>query len=156
MRADMVRTYVESLLEKLTGVDKAVPDADGDYPVRYRDALYFVRLIGEVDPVVQVFATAVAGVPATPDLLERLNAINSNIRFARVFWVREQVLVESDLVGQTIDGPEFDGACRAVATITGHFGPLLAEEFGGTTAFADSKVETAAPAEDQGHTGLYL
>ena len=158
MRTEMVRAYVESLLEKLTGIDKAVPDADGDYPVRYQDALYFVRLIGEVNPVVQVFATAVTGLPVTPDLLERLNGINSNIRFARVFWVRDQVLVESDLVGQSIDSAEFDSACRAVATITDHFGPLLAKEFGGTTAFDDSKVESAAtpPVEQPGRTGLYL
>lgn len=155
----MVRAYVESLLERLTGVEKAKPDDDGDYPVRYRDALYFVRLIGDVDPVVQVFATAVAEIDSSPGLLERLNAINSDIRFARVFWVRDQVLVESDLVGQSVDPEEFDSACRAVATITDHIGPQLAAEFGGRTAFGDSKEEPAAdtpPPAKEGHTGLYL
>ena len=162
MRSDMVRAYVESLLERLTGIDKAVPDHDGDYPVRYRDALYYVRLIGEKDPVVQVFATAVADIEATPELLSRLNDVNSQIRFARVFWVRGQVLVESDLVGQSLDGAEFDSACTAVATITDHFAPLIAEEFGGRTAFADEKddaAKDATPAEklpDTAKTGLYL
>lgn len=154
----MVRAYVESLLERLTGNDKVVADPDGDYPVRYKDALYYVRLIGETDPVVQVFATAVAGVPSSPALLEKLNEVNSLIRFARVFWVREQVLVESDLVGQTVDPEEFDSACRAVATITDHYGPLLAKEFGGTTSFADEKKEAAGeekPPASPG-TGLYL
>ncbi len=41
------------------------------------------------------------------------------------------MLVESDLVSQTLDKEEFDQACQAVGTVTDHFGPLLADEFGG-------------------------
>ena len=155
MRTEMVRAYVESLLERLTGRDKALADADGDYRVRYGDALYFVRLIGDLDPVVQVFATAVSEIPSSPELLTSLNEINSRIRFARVFWVRDQVLIESDLVGQSIDVVGFDSACRAVATITDHYGPLLAKEFGGKTFFDDEKDDTAPP-RDTSQTGLYL
>jgi hypothetical protein len=159
VRAEMVRAYVETLLERLTGNEKVVADKDGDYPVRYKDALYFVRLVGEVDPVVQVFATAVTGIPSTPALLEQLNEINSSIRFARVFWVHEQVLVEADLIGSTVDPEEMDSACRAVATITDHFGPLIAQAHGGKTAFADEKKEPAGSSEDkpvEHGTGLYM
>lgn len=155
MRTDMVRSYVETLLERLTGSDKVRADEDGDYPVRFRQALYYVRLVGDTHPVVQVFSVALSGVPSTPELLAALNSINSDIRFARVFWVREQVLVEADLVGSTLDPDEFDNACRAVATITDNIGPELAESFGGRTAFADEK-EGEAPAEDRAMTGLYL
>jgi hypothetical protein len=155
VKADMVRAYVETLLERLTGQDRVESDNDGDYPVRFRSALYYVRLIGDVDPVLQVFATAVAGVEPTPALYERLNVINTNIRFARAFFVRGQVLVESDLVGQTVDKEEFEEACNAVATITDHYGPRLAEEFGGTTAFADEKSEDV-PVPDSASTGQYL
>lgn len=139
MRADMVRAYVETLLERLIGATQIKPDADGDYPVRYKDALYYVRLVGDVDPVVQVFSVAVSGLPATAALLKELNAINTTIKFARIFWVRDQVLVESDLVGEGVEPVDFDNACQAVATITDHFGPVLAEKFGGKTAFADEK-----------------
>lgn len=155
MRADMVRAYVESLLERLIGAEKVTPDHDGDYPVRYKSALYFVRLIGDVDPVVQVFSRAVTAITPTPALYERLNEINTNIRFARIFFVEGQVLVESDLVGQTVDAEEFDEAVGAVATITDHFGPLLAQEFGGKTAFADDK-DADAPPPDTAKTGQYL
>ena len=31
---DMVNSHVETLIERVTGVDKAAPDGDGDYPVR--------------------------------------------------------------------------------------------------------------------------
>ena len=59
----------------------------------------------------------------------------------RAFRVGKQVLVESDLVSQTLDKEELDQACQAVGTITDHFGPLLAVQFGGKTFFADEKDE---------------
>lgn len=160
MRSDMVRAYVESLLERLIGATQVRPDDDGDYPVRYRDALYYVRLVGDVDPVVQVFSVAVSDVPPTPALFKELNTINSSIKFARTFWVRDQVLVESEMVGEGVEPVDFDNACRAVATITDHYAPLLAERFGGKTAFADEKTETSgppdSPEEVQARTGQYL
>lgn len=155
MRTDMVRAFVESLLERLTGSEKVVPDADDDYPVRFRGALYYVRLVGDVDPVVQVFSVALSGVPASARLLRELNRLNTEVRFARVFWVRDQVLVETELVGASIDPEGFENACRAVATVTDHIGPMLAQRFGGTTAFADEK-SAEAPAADRALTGLYL
>ena len=54
LRTDMVRAYVESLLERLIGAQQVSPDGDGDYPVRYQNALYYVRLVGDLNPVVQV------------------------------------------------------------------------------------------------------
>ncbi|MGH3277197.1 MAG: hypothetical protein ACRDNZ_23070, partial [Streptosporangiaceae bacterium] len=53
---DLVTAYVETLIERLTGADKAVPDHDGDYPVQYRSALYYIRVVGGRVPVVQVFS----------------------------------------------------------------------------------------------------
>ena len=161
VRADMVRAYVESLLERLIGAQQVSPDDDGDYPVRYRNALYYVRLVGDVDPVVQVFSVAVSGVAPTAALFKELNTINSTIKFARAFWVREQVLVETELVGESVEPADFDNACQAVATITDHYGPRLAEKFGGKTAFADEKTKTAtetaaAAADEVARTGQYL
>lgn len=154
----MVRAYVESLLERLIGAQQVVPDADGDYPVRYRDARYYVRVVGQVDSVVQVFSVAVAGVPATAGLLRELNTINSQITFARVFWVQDQVLVESEMVGEGVEPADFDNACRAVATITDHYASALAAKFGGTTAFADEKTTppTALAPEPPVNVGQYL
>ena len=141
--------------------NRSAPDDDGDYPVRYRNALYYVRLVGDVDPVVQVFSVAVSGVAPTAALFKELNTINSTIKFARAFWVREQVLVETELVGEGVEPADFDNACRAVATITDHSGPRLAEKFGGETVVADEKTETAtepaaAAADEVARTGQYL
>jgi hypothetical protein len=86
---------------------------------------------------------------------ERLNGINADISFARTFWVEGQVLVESDLAGRTISPDSFEQACRAVAAITDHFGALLAEEFGGNTAFQNGEQEDT-PIEDSAKLGQYL
>jgi hypothetical protein len=155
LRADMVRAYVESLLERLTGTERFVPDEDGDYPVRYRDALYFVRLVGEVDPVIQVFSIAVADVPKSAKLLERLNQINTEVRFTRVFWVRGQVLVEADLMGEGVDPDSFRTACSTVASVTDTIAPAIAERFGGRLAFDEEKTPSATEPSGAG-TGGYL
>ena len=103
-KADMVRAYAETLLEQVLGTDKVLSDADGDYPVRRQSALYYVRIDPgrSDDPVVQVFAKALSEIAASPELYERVNEINTQLRFARIFWVREQVLIESEMPGMAL------------------------------------------------------
>ncbi len=92
----MVRSYVETLIERMTDVDKATSDADGDYPVRYGNAAYYVRVVESGEPSVQIFSIALADVQLTESLAYDLNEINTQLRFCRVFWVRDQVLFESE------------------------------------------------------------
>jgi hypothetical protein len=139
MRRDVIAAYVEKLLATLTDGERVVPDDDGDYPVRYRSALYYVRLVGNDRPDVQVFAVAVADVRSSPEILADINEINTRARFARVFHVRDQVLVETDLVGDDIEPGSFYNACRTVATIADDIGPDLVSRHGGRTSFDDAK-----------------
>lgn len=76
------------LLAGMTGGGLVKPDADGDYPVRYRSALYYVRLVGDSHVDVQVFAVAVDGVDPSPELLAAVNEINTQVRFVRIFHVQ--------------------------------------------------------------------
>lgn len=103
MRRDVIAAYVERLLETITDTARVLPDHDGDYPVRFGSALYYVRLVGHDPTDVQVFAVAVDDVSGSPELFAEINDINTRVRFARVFHVRNQVLVETDLVGDAID-----------------------------------------------------
>ena len=88
----MVTSHVETLIERLTGIKKAEPDADGDYPIRYRSALYYVRVVGSRIPVVQLFSVAVDETQFTDALARDLNAINARLHFCRIFWVLDQIL----------------------------------------------------------------
>jgi hypothetical protein len=151
---DMVTSHVETLIERITGVDKAVSDHDGDYPVRYKDALYYVRVAGnDARPIVRVFSTVVADVEPSPDLYEAVNDINTRLGFCRCFWVNGQVLIETEHLGMTIKTEDFLELAENVASASDHFGPKLIERFGGKLAFDDSKgdayVEPPTP-------GMYL
>ena len=104
-------------------------------PVRYREAGYYVRIVGPAVPVVQVFAIAVSDVVATPPLLAELNDINADVSFVRVFHVRGQVLVETDLLGEALDPRSFDNACGAVGAVAHQISGRLADRHGGTRVF---------------------
>ena len=154
----MVTSYVETLVERLTGVEKAVPDRDGDYPVRYRKALYYVRILPREEPIVQVFSIALDGVESSDALMHALNRINADLSFCRVFWVRGQVLFEAEHLGTTLDDGDFRSCAMAVATATDFYSPQLAEEFGGRLAFDESKEEDYRPpaADESPDRGGYL
>ncbi len=154
MRRDIVTAYVESLLRKVTNSSQVTADHDGDYPVRYRSAKYYVRVVGDGQADVQVFAVAVDKVDATPELLADINEVNTQIRFARVFHVAGQVLVEVDLVGDALEPPSFLTACDTVAYVTDHVGSRLAAKHGGKTAFEDAKDDGYQAPEPP--TGMYL
>ena len=153
--AEMVTAYVETLIERLTCVKKAEPDADGDYPIRYRSALYYVRVTGSRIPVVQVFSVAIDGTQFTDALARGLNAINAQLHFCRIFWVLDQVLVESEHLGPTITAADFDECAFNVAEATDAFAKGLADSHEGRLAFDEAKApEYASPADDG--VGFYL
>jgi hypothetical protein len=153
---DQARAYVESLLERLTGSEKVEADPDGDYPVRFRNCLYYVRVIGADAPVVQVFSVAVADVAATPELLAELNTLNSDIRFARAFHVRGQVLIETDVLAEALDPAGFENACNCIASVTLDVAPSLAARFGGRLTFAEDPTTADLEGPDTVQTGQYL
>jgi hypothetical protein len=138
----MVTSHVETLIERITGVDKAMADHDGDYPVRYGDALYYIRVAGNDDrPIVRVFSTVVADIEPSPDLYEAVNEINSNLGFCRCFWVNGQVLIETEHLGMTIKTEDLYELTAHVASASNYFGPKLVDRFGGKLTFDDSKGE---------------
>lgn len=150
---DMVTSHVETLIERLTGSkDRVKADADGDYPLRYRNAAYFVRVAKPQKPVVQVFSVAVADVDVSVGLVHALNEINSDLSFCRTFWVRGQVLFESEHLGETIGEADFNECVQNVAAASDYFGPRLAERFGGRLLFEESKEPEYQPQ----NTGFYL
>lgn len=145
MRAEQARAYVESLLYRFVGGDRVVADHDGDYRVWFRDCLYFVRVIGHDVPVVQVFSVAVADVGVTPELLTELNTLNAEIQFARAYHLRQQILIETDVLAEDFDPASFENACSHVETVTLEMAPSLAARFGGRLTFANRLTLAAVP-----------
>ena len=156
MRADQARAYVETLLERLTGADKVQTDEDGDYPVVCQDLPYYVRVIGTEDPVVQVFSIALADIETTPELLAALNDLNAKLSFARAFHVRGQVLIETDILAESLDPAGFRNACNCVGSLTTDVARDLHRRFGGQVLFVRSEETSATPSGAEASTGHYL
>lgn len=138
MNRDMVVSYTRDLLEQLTG-DRPEPDNDGDLPIEYGGATFYVRVDGPVDPVVQIFSIVLADLDANPDLFGALNDINTRLRFARAFHVQKQVLIEAEIWGADVNMSNFQYGCRNVAVASDTHGKYLLDSFGGTPRFEMSK-----------------
>lgn len=114
-----------------------------------------MRLVRPEEPIAQIFAVAVDAIAASPALAEALNEINGEIWFARIFQVRDQVLVETDILAETLDPTGFRNACQVVAGIARQAGPDLVDHFEGRLpAITPSGVTD--PAEPDRTVGHYL
>lgn len=133
----MLRPYLEQVLKAHLGVDELVTDGDGDYPIRYGSAKYFVRLSDEQPPVVRVYSHVLVGVKGTAKLYQALNRINQHISFARVFHQGRAVLVATELLAETLDPEELAMACRSIANLADEHDTELQAAFGGETMFGE-------------------
>lgn len=144
MRPDATVAYVRDLLERITGTRPA-PDQDGDLPVVWDGAQFYVRVVGSSDPWVQVFSIALADVEPSLELMAHLNDINAQLRFARMFHVQQQVLIETEIWSDDVNPANFHHACRNVAGATDAYSKALHEAFGGRLAFEESKTDQYEP-----------
>lgn len=140
MRPDVAFVYVRDLIERITGT-RPEPDHDGDLPVHFHGAQFFVRIVGAPNPWVQVFSVAVAEIDDSPGLMARLNEINAVIHFARAFHVASQVIIESEIWADDVTPANFLYACQNVAAATDTFAPMIHKAFGGRLLFEESKTE---------------
>lgn len=140
MRPDVAFVYVRDLIERMTGT-RPEPDHDGDLPVHFHGALFFVRIVGPANPWVQVFSVAVADLDPSPELMSMLNDINGRIHFARSFLVHGQVIIEAEIWADDVNPTNFLYACQNVAAATDAFAPAILKAFGGRPLFEESKTE---------------
>jgi len=141
MHREMVISYTRDLLEQLTG-ERPEPDHDGDLPILYGGASFYVRIDGLTDPVVQIFSVVLADLDGNSELHSALNEINTRLRFARAFHVQQQVLIEAEIWGSDLNMSNFQHACKNVAIASDTHGNALLMSFGGTPKFELSKKKT--------------
>jgi hypothetical protein len=146
-RADVLRPYVEKTLKELLETDNLIIDEDGDVPIRWGSAMYYVRLLDREVPLVRLFATLVRGVKKNAKLLGLINQINTEIAMARVYWIENDVVVSTELVAETLDKIELDQACRNIGWIADTYDTKLKDEVGGEMSFADEKPDADPPVD---------
>ena len=155
LQTDIAASHLETLIERLTGVHKAVPDAEGDYAVHLRGATFMTRIDGDDEPICRVYAIISDGVEKTSELLDALNAINTRLVYLRIIWVRSQILLEGNHLALNMDETEFAAMCNDIANAANAFGDALVSDFGGAARFKASQDSDYLKVRE-GHGPIYL
>ena len=149
---DIARSHLETLIERISGLDKASADEQGNYFIKTESAGFFARVDGDDVPVIRVFSVVAKEIDKTPELLEKLNEINGALSFVRTSWMGNQVLIGGESLAMSTDVTEFSQVCRTVAMASDHFGPQLVAAHGGKPFFEQTKDPDYAPADAE-HPG---
>jgi hypothetical protein len=147
-KAEVIRPFVEKTVQELLGVEQLQVNDDGSIPIRRGSTAVYVRLLDDEPPILRVFSPMLHGIPKTPPLLERLNDLNTAIRFARLFWVGDQVILATELVAETLDKEEVANAIDVVVGGADRLDDALRSEFGGEVLFAEPEPTGAAAATE--------
>jgi hypothetical protein len=139
LQRSIASSHLETLIEQLTGVPKAQPDEDGDYYIPTQGSGFFARVEGDEPPVFRLFSVIAAEVDSCSELFEAINDINTHLSFLRAMYVRDQVLIEGDLLALTSTPQDFKEVCVRIAQASDHFSPTLLERFGGRPLFEETK-----------------
>lgn len=110
------------------------PDSDGDYGVCHDGMLCWVRILGDTEPLVRVWAYAAVDVKRSAKLLTELNEINSTLRLIRCFWSDGLVVVAGEMVLESVEPGDLGGLVAHVGSTARHTGELIAAVYGGVLA----------------------
>src|SRR5664280_2455335 len=90
---------------------------------------------------VRMFSPVLEDVEADDRLLDRLNELNAEIRFARFFVVEGRVIVAAEMFVAPFVAEHVTRACLEVGSLADEIGGTLQKEFGGRRAVEDAPEE---------------
>lgn len=132
-----LRTLIEDAAKRWLADSDPQPDKDGDYPFRFGSAILYVRIVDDAAPVVAIFSPILREVDSSPELLTALNELNSKIRFGRVVWAHDEVLLVSELSVVDLTADQVAHACLELGGLADAINGELLGRFGGETVFPD-------------------
>ena len=138
---DIARSHLETMVERVTGLDKAMPDHDGDYFVKTHQGGFYARVDGDEMPILRVFTVISKDISCSADLLDELNTINCRLTFLRITWFGRQVMMGTSSVALGTTTDQFHMMCSEVASASETFGPQILHRFGGTPFFTETREE---------------
>jgi hypothetical protein len=149
---DLVRQRVEPVLETVFGPDALKRDADDDYPLPSPGTRIYARVVEDRPPRVQVFAVVLVEVDGTPELYSELNDHNTQLGFVRSIFLNGAVVVEADLVAESLDPREIETAYARVKAAAEELGPMIAAVHGGTLTAHLNPASADTPNDESGET----
>lgn len=141
-KAEILRPYVESVVREYLEIPEGgelKKDDDGDIPIRWGSAIYYVRLVDRDPVLVRVFSVVLRGVELSHELLQELNETNQNVVSARVFWADGDIVASLELPAETLDAGDFSYAAWAVGSLADWADTELQPRFGGEKMLEDEE-----------------
>ena len=139
-KRDVLRPYVHQVVREYLGLEPEIAlevDDDGDVPIRWGSALYYVSILDRDPVLVRVWSIVLRSVDHSDELLAELNDINASIVAGRVFFKEDRLIAATELRADTMDRGELEFACWAIGSLADWIDTTLAVRFGGTKHFDD-------------------
>jgi hypothetical protein len=129
--------FVDQALRSILGVSELQRDDDGDGPIRAGSSVCYVHVDEHDDEPSRVvlICPLVNGVDHSPDLLASLNEINLQLVLGRVFLNESHVVLEAELLADTLSPQELNWALDLAKSAADYFDTKLVARFGGSTFF---------------------
>jgi hypothetical protein len=127
---DQYRPVVEQYLKDITGNPNLVANENG-WPFQQGSARYLVQVLDQEPPLVRVISAVLMGVAKTPQLLDQLNLLNSQITCARVVWAADEVMLSAELLAETLTAKELAVICSGIGQVADLLDDQLKTAFGG-------------------------
>jgi hypothetical protein len=138
-RADTIqglRELVRKAIREASGNADLEFDGDGDLSLRFGSAGVFVRVLGD-PPFVRVFSQVLEGVEVNDRLVDRVNKLNADVRFARLFVLEEKVIAAVEVPASPFVAGHVTNTCLQLGRLADEIGGMLEKEFGGRRAFEE-------------------
>jgi hypothetical protein len=124
---------VEAALVECFGPDVLLREDDGDYVLSAYGVPVYARILAGDPARLRIFALVIEDVDDSAELLAEVNALNNGYGFVKVVWHERMLVVEGDLVAETMDAPEAMALYDRVRHVADELGPSLAAVYGGRT-----------------------
>lgn len=130
-----ISTLLLETIKDATGLTDLKPDQDGDIGVGCGSAVTYIRAIDDGKRV-HLFSTVVYDLTESTQLIEHLNAINSNTTDMQFTFISEAIYAELKVDTNPYDSKQVAKTFKRFGEIADSMGILFKSEFGGKTAIA--------------------
>lgn len=138
-RTEVIRPFLEKTLAEWLESGEIRQSDKGEYLFRHGSAEICIRIDEGPQTVVSIYSVILRKVKKSARLLDALNAINSEIDCARIFWLENAVVLVTELLASTLEAEQVRTACQIVSRLADGLDTRLKKTFGGKTAFPDER-----------------
>ena len=132
MSVQDIPTLLLETLKEVTGLTDIEPDKDGDIGISCGSAVTYIRLIDD-RKLIHFFSPIVCEVTGSPEIMERLKAMNANTTDMQFTFVSGAIYAGVDVPALPYDSTKVAKVFEQFSQVADSIGILLQREFGGKT-----------------------